>query len=123
MSIIDSKILREKIKDNSIRIVDVRREQDYQLGHITNAVNLPLAKILADDSAESIQKIAQNLGISDETSVVIYDDTFGALSSRVVWALQYIGHKDAKLLDVTFSQWTALGYEISTEVPLCEPGR
>ena len=42
MSIIDSKILREKIKDNSIRIVDVRREQDYQLGHITNAVNLPL---------------------------------------------------------------------------------
>ena len=45
MSIIDSKILREKIKDNSIRIVDVRREQDYQLGHITNAVNLPLAKL------------------------------------------------------------------------------
>jgi len=120
MSIIDSKILREKIKDNSIRIVDVRREQDYQLGHITNAVNLPLAKLLADDSVESIQKIAQDLGISDETSVVIYDDTFGALSSRVVWALQYIGHKDAKLLDVTFSQWTALGYEISTEVPEIE---
>ncbi len=120
MSIIDSKILREKIKDNSIRIVDVRREQDYQLGHITNAVNLPLAKLLADDSVESIQKIAQDLGISDETSVVIYDDTFGALSSRVVWALQYIGHKDAKLLDVTFSQWKALGYEISTEVPKIE---
>ena len=115
--IIDSKILREKIKDNSIRIIDVRREQDYQLGHITNAVNLPLAKLLADDSAESIQKIAQNLGISDKTSVVIYDDTFGALSSRVVWALQYIGHKDAKLLDVTFSQWKHSGFEISTEVP------
>ena len=116
MPIIDSKVLHEKIKDNSIRIVDVRREQDYQLGHITNAVNLPLAKLLADDSVESIQKIVQNLGISDETSVVIYDDTFGALSSRVVWALQYIGHKDAKLLDVTFSQWKNLGYEISTEI-------
>ena len=115
--IIDSKVLREKIEDNSIRIVDVRREQDYQLGHIKNAVNLPLSKLLADDSAESIQKIAQDLGISDETSVAIYDDTFGALSSRVVWALQYIGHKDAKLLDVTFSQWKNLGYEISTEVP------
>ena len=120
MPIIDSKVLREKIKDNSIRIVDVRREQDYQLGHITNAVNLPLAKLLADDSAESIQKIAQDLGISDETSVVIYDDTFGALSSRVVWALQYIGHKDAKLLDITFSQWRNLGYEISTEITKIE---
>ena len=69
MSIIDSKILREKIKDNSIRIVDVRREQDYQLGHIKNAVNLPLAKLLADDSPESIQKIAQDLGISSARSL------------------------------------------------------
>jgi len=115
--IIDSKTLRKKIEDNSLRILDVRRDQEYQQGHITNAVNLPLAKLLADDSAESIQKIAQDLGISDETSVVIYDDTFGALSSRVVWALQYIGHKNVKLLDVTFTQWTNLGYEISTDVP------
>jgi len=117
MPIIDSKTLREKIKENTIRIIDVRREQEYNQGHITNALNLPLAKLLADDSTESIQKIAQDLGISDETSVVVYDDTGGALSSRVVWALQYIGHKDAKLLDVTFSQWKTLGYEISTEVP------
>ena len=120
MPTIDSKTLRRKIKDNSIRIVDVRREQEYQQGHVINAINLPLAKLLADDSAESIQKIAQDLGISDETSVVIYDDTFGALSSRVVWALQYIGHKDVKLLDVTYSQWKELGYEITTEVPEIE---
>ena len=120
MPTIDSKTLRQKIKDNSIRIVDVRREQEYQQGHITNAINLPLAKLLADDSVDSIQKIAQDLGISDETSVVIYDDTFGALSSRVVWALQYIGHKDVKLLDVTYSQWKDLGYEITTEVPEIE---
>ena len=120
MPTIDSKTLRQKIKDNSIRIVDVRREQEYQQGHVINAINLPLAKLLADDSAESIQKIAQDLGISDETSVVIYDDTFGALSSRVVWALQYIGHKDVKLLDVTYSQWKELGYEITTEVPEIE---
>jgi len=121
MPTIDSKTLRKKINDNSLRIVDVRREQEYQQGHITNAINLPLAKLLADDSVDSIQKIAQDLGISDETSVAIYDDTFGALSSRVVWALQYIGHKDVKLLDVTYSQWKALGYEITKEVPEIEP--
>ena len=73
--VINSKILREKIQENSIRIVDVRRDQEYQQGHITNAVNLPLAKLLADDSPESIQKIAQDLGISDDTPAVIYDDT------------------------------------------------
>ena len=74
MPIINSKILREKLQENSIRIIDVRRDQEYQQGHITNAVNLPLAKLLNDDSPESIQKIAQDLGISNDTPVVVYDD-------------------------------------------------
>ena len=115
--IIDHDALREEIKKNNVRIIDVRREEDYQHGHITNSVNLPLAKLLNDDSPENIAKIAGDLGIGDNTPVVVYDDTFGALSSRNVWALQYIGHNDVKLLGVTFSQWNDLGLEISTEVP------
>ena len=118
--IIDYDSLREKIKKNDVRVIDTRREDDYQHGHITNSVNLPLAKLLNDDSPESIAKIAGDLGISDNTSVVVYDDTFGALSSRVVWALQYIGHNDVKLLNVTFSQWKDLGLDITTEVPEIE---
>ena len=116
----DHDALREDIKKNNVRIIDVRREEDYQLGHITNSVNLPLAKLLNDDSPENIAKIAGDLGIGDNTPVVVYDDTFGALSSRIVWALQYIGHNDVKLLGVTFSQWKDLGLEISTEVPEIE---
>ena len=107
--------LREQIIKNNVRIIDVRRQGDYQNGHIVNSVNLPLAKLLADPSPENIVKIAEDLGIGDETLVVVYDDTFGALSSRVVWALQYIGHENVKLLDVTFSQWKELGLEITTE--------
>ena len=118
--IIDYDALREEIKKNSTRIIDVRREEDYQHGHITNSVNLPLANLLSDDSPENIAKIAGDLGISDNTPVVVYDDTFGALSSRIVWALQYIGHNNVKLLGVTFSQWKDLGLEISTEVPEIE---
>ena len=115
--IIDHELLREGIKQNNIRIIDVRREDDYKAGHIKNSVNLPLAKLLNDDSVENIAKIAGELGISDNTTVVVYDDTFGALSSRVVWALQYIGHNDVKLLSVTFSQWKELGLDITTKVP------
>ena len=84
--IIEYELIRESSK--YIRIIDVRREDDYKAGHIKNSVNLPLAKLLNDDSVENIAKIAGELGISDSTPVVIYDDTFGALSSRVVWALQ-----------------------------------
>ena len=118
--LINADTLREQIIKNNVRVIDVRRQDDYQNGHITNSVNLPLATLLADATPENIVKIAEDLGIGDETPVVVYDDTFGALSSRVVWALQYIGHKDVKLLDVTFSQWKELGLEVTTEEPEIE---
>ena len=33
--------LREQIIKNNVRVIEVRRQDDYQHGHITNAVNLP----------------------------------------------------------------------------------
>ncbi len=118
---IDVDIVRSKINDNSFRLIDVRREQDYNHGHIPNAVNLPLANLLSGDSPESVVKLAEEMGISDDTKVVIYDDTFGALASRVAWTLQYIGHKDVALLDVTYSQWRALGFKTTNEKPNIKP--
>ena len=111
------KSLLARINDETLRLIDVRREEEYRAGHITNAVNLPLAKLLEDDKPENVAKLAGELGISDNTSVAIYDDTFGALSSRVAWTLQYIGHQDASLLEVTYSQWKDLGYGTSTDIP------
>lgn len=108
---IDADHLRDQLRDNSVRVIDVRRAEDYKKDHIPKSVNLPLADLLADDSPEKVHKIAQNLGIDDQTPVVVYDDTFGALASRVAWTLQYLGHSDVSLLDMTYSQWKNLGLE------------
>jgi len=113
----DVKSLLTKINDDTLRLVDVRREDEYKAGHIPNAVNLPLAKLLEDDKPENVAKLAGDIGVTNDTNVVIYDDTFGALSSRVAWTFQYIGHNDVSLLEVTFSQWKDLGLEVSTEIP------
>jgi len=118
---IDVDAVRVKINDNSLRLIDVRREEDYNNGHITNAVNLPLASLLSVDSPESIVKLFEEMGIGDSTEVVVYDDTFGALASRVAWTLQYIGHKNIALLEVTYSQWKELGLKTSTEKPNIQP--
>ena len=56
--------------------------------------------------------LLNNLGISDNTSVVVYDDTFGALTSRVAWSFKFVGHKNVSLLEVTFSGWKNLGLDI-----------
>ena len=75
---VDVDTVRSKIKDDSLRLIDVRREEDYNKGHVPNAVNLPLASLLSDDSPESVVKLAEDMGITDDTQVVVYDDTFGA---------------------------------------------
>lgn len=114
-TLVDADALRSQIRDNSVRVIDVRRKEDYQRDHIPKSVNLPLADLLSDDSPERVLKMTQNMGIDDETPVVVYDDTFGALASRVAWTLQYLGHADVSLLDMTYSNWKSLGLETDSE--------
>lgn len=109
--------LRSAIRDRNVRVIDVRKESDYKQSHIPTAVNLPLANLLADDSPEHVLKLVNSMGINDETSIVVYDDTFGALASRVAWTMEYLGHSDVSLLETTFSQWKSLGLESDDKVP------
>lgn len=113
----DIDTLRSDLRDNSVRVIDVRRKEDYKKDHIPKSVNLPLSDLLVDDSPDRVLKITQSLGIDDETPVVIYDDTFGALASRVAWTLQYVGHEDVSLLETTYSRWKSLGLETETKEP------
>lgn len=119
-TIADVDSVRSEIRDRSVRVIDVRREEDYKKNHIPSSVNLPLANLLSDDSPERVVKLFSNIGIDDETSVVVYDDTFGALASRVAWTLEYLGHKDVSLLETTFGQWNSLGLEIDSQIPSIE---
>lgn len=108
----DIDTLRTLIKKNKVRVVDVRKRDEYMKGHIKTAVSLPLAELLSKDDPEAIIKILNNLGISDNTLVVIYDDTFGALASRVAWSFKFVGHRNVALLEVTYDTWKKLGLEI-----------
>ena len=115
--------LRSEIGDNSVRVVDVRRKDDYKQDHIPSAVNLPLASLLSDDSPDRVLKLVNAMGIDDQMPVVVYDDTFGALASRVAWTLEYLGHSDVTLLETTYSKWKSLGLEsdsASVSVPTRE---
>ena len=115
--------VRSKIKDDALRLVDVRREEEYNQGHIPNAVNLQLASLLSGDTPESAVKLFEDIGIGDNTKVIVYDDTFGALASRIAWTLQYIGHKNVALLEVTYSQWKELGLKTNQEKPNIKPAK
>jgi thiosulfate/3-mercaptopyruvate sulfurtransferase len=111
----DADTLRSLVRKKAVRVVDVRKADDYQKGHIPTAVSLPLAHVLENDAPEKIVAIMDELGISDSMPVVIYDDTFGALAARVAWTFQYVGHTNTALLEMTFRQWKELGLETETQ--------
>jgi len=114
--ICDVDTLRMLIRKEGVRVVDVRKTEEYQQEHIPNAVSLPLSRLLENDTPPSILDILQNLGISDKMPVVIYDNTFGALAARVAWSFQYVGHANTALLEMTFNQWKNLGLETETKI-------
>ncbi len=116
--ICDTETLLDIIKNKvpKVVLVDVRKEDDYKKGHIPTAASLPLSQLLKDDSAESIVTLMENLGISDDTYVILYDDTFGALASRVAWTFEYVGHKNLSLLEISFNQWKQRGLPLEKKV-------
>lgn len=110
----DVDFIQSGAKDGGIRILDVRRKEDYMRGHIPESVNLPLADLLSDDSPERVLGLMASAGIGDDTPVVVYDDTFGALASRVAWTMEYLGHDNVSLLETTYSGWNEMGLESQT---------
>lgn len=114
--ICDIDTLLSLIQKKIVRVVDVRKEEEYHEGHIPSAVSLPLAQLLAKDTPQGVVDILQNIGVSNKMPVVIYDDTFGALAARVAWTFQYVGHTNTALLEITFSQWKNLGLEVEKQI-------
>lgn len=109
-------ILRTLIRKNSVRVVDVRKDDDYKKEHIKTAISIPLATVLDNDTPQKIVLLLEQSGVSDKTPVVVYDDTFGALAARVAWTFQYVGHANTSLLETTFANWKSYGFETEKKI-------
>ena len=96
-------------------LVDARSKNDYEQGHIPGAVSLPLKVILADESPDIVAQESAKVGIQNNTKIVVYDNSSGAVASRVAWTLEHAGLDRAWLLDVTYDGWLESGGKPSVE--------
>ena len=108
-TVCDVKTLSILIKRRNVRVVDVRKEEEYVKEHIPGAVSLPLARVLEKESPAHCIELLQCIGVNEDLPVVTYDDTFGALAARVAWTFQYVGHQRSSILEVTIAQWKNMG--------------
>lgn len=57
-------------------------------------------------------------GIDESKQVVVYDDTFGAMASRLWWLLRWLGHESVALLDGGYPKWVREKKPVTPEAPV-----
>ena len=117
--------LWEHRSDSTLRIVDCGSPEAYDRAHIPNAVRLgqgdydpgrsrsePWDPWLKDRNdpihvmePEPFANLVERLGISDDTTVVAYDDFNGSFATRLWWILTYYGHRAVRVLNGGWQRW------------------
>jgi 3-mercaptopyruvate sulfurtransferase SseA len=127
-SLITPQQLKELIdkKDPNLVILAVAKTTDYRTGHIPGALQIwrgdyepardkpyPYGGMILNRT--EFEKFARDLGINNDSTVVIYDHKYD--STRVWWAFFLYGKRDCKVLDGGFQGWKKAGYDTKIFAP------
>lgn len=120
--------LAEHLDDPDVRIVDTRRH-GYDESHIPGAVWLDIAASRDASNPptylpdlDGFVSTLEELGISNETRVVFYDDRGGIYGTRPWVLLRLIGHDDAAILEGGWPKWAAESRPMSSVEPAVARG-
>ncbi len=109
--------LADHANDPNVRIVDCATVEAYRRAHIPGAVQLPVHFYIKDEDPEAsdhgtfvmkmpaFEALMGSLGISNETTVVTYDDNNALVASRLWWVLNFYGHTNARVLNGGWHRW------------------
>ncbi|OBR62475.1 3-mercaptopyruvate sulfurtransferase [Paenibacillus oryzae] len=141
-NIVSLQELFDSLEKPDVVVVDCRfvmgqpnagREQ-YEASHIPGAVYLDLEQDLSGPVDEhggrhplpdivDLTMALSRVGIGNDSRVIAYDDQGGAMASRLWWLLNYLGHKEAAVLDEGFAAWVKAGYSVTSEVEAVQPAK
>ena len=62
-------------------------------------------------------EVVRELGIHNQSQVVIYDAHGGMYAARVWWMLRWLGHEAVAVLDGGLPAWQAQGHALTQDVP------
>jgi len=139
-TLIDCHTLALHIHDPQWVVVDCRfalsdpgaGRRAYEIGHIDRAryahlnddLSAPITPQSGRHPLPDPHKLAAKLGewgIDNSKQVIAYDDSFGAMASRLWWLLRWLGHDAVALLDGGLPRWTREGRPVTRELPVVTP--
>ena len=118
---VSTKWLSKNYANPNLVIIDVRKSELYNKGHLKHAVNMPVFKDLFDThnkymmpKLDFLQKLFSKAGINKDAKVVVYGGNQLIWAARFYWVSKVLGHKEVTLLKVGYGNWKKGFLPIST---------
>lgn len=122
--LVSTEWVAEHLDDPSVRILDVSEDVLlYETGHIPGSLKIDWLGDLWDDTIrefiqpEELAELFGRLGVTNDTTVVLYGDKNNWWASYAFWFFQYSGHRHLKLMNGGRAKWTAEDRPLTTDVP------
>ena len=115
--------------DENVRVLEV--DEDvllYDTGHVPGSQKIDWLMDLWDDprrefiSPEQLATLFERLGISNDTTVVLYGDKNNWWASYAFWFFKYSGVDNVKLMNGGRVKWVQEDKPLTTDVPSYEKG-
>lgn len=117
--------LEKNLTKPDLKVVDIRKPDEYRSGHIPGAVNVPygtLAVKAADldnelPADDALLDIVNSVGLTPKSLIVIAGKVDGPSeqtnNTRIAWTLKYAGFDNVAVLDGGYNRWVADGKPMS----------
>ncbi len=120
--------LANNLENRNVRVAEVSIIDGlYEEGHIPGAANISWHTDLVDNpnrdivNKENFEKLMSRLGVTPETTVVLYGDHDNWFAAWGVWIFKVYGHDNVKLLDGGRRKWLAEDRPLDTIAPDIRP--
>ncbi len=130
--------LAEHLDRPEVRVLDARWRPDgsarniFATGHVPGAVPVDWRTDLVETGGDTgaillagpdqMAALSVRTGITDGTTVVVYDDSQGLFAARAWWSLRAYGLESVRVLDGGFPDWAKEGRPISNADVAPAPG-
>jgi thiosulfate/3-mercaptopyruvate sulfurtransferase len=123
--IVSTAELSTLLDKDTVKIVDARKLDKYQVGHIPGAISLPRKKTQFKWRGTSgfmvplkaMEKIFSDRGIKPTDTLIFYDDQMKPTVTRLFWTPHVLGHQKARVLNGGMALWVKEARPVSKEIP------
>jgi thiosulfate/3-mercaptopyruvate sulfurtransferase len=119
--LVDAAWLNAHLKDSNIVILHAaQRADEYEKGHIPGARLVVWNEYVKEDDelhselpdVATLKATFEKAGVSDNSTVIVYGE--GMIAERAFMTLEFLGHKDVRVLNGGLKAWKLAGLPVET---------